>query len=55
MKRGMTAGSIELLALEWLLTARGERGVWEEMRAEQPVVREQDRVPAVAGANDQPA
>ena len=55
MKRGMTAGTIELLALEWLLTARGERGVWDEMRAEPPVVRERDRVPAVAGADDQPA
>ncbi|MGH2851239.1 MAG: hypothetical protein ACRDLP_11545 [Solirubrobacteraceae bacterium] len=55
MKRGMTAGSIELLALEWLLTARGERGVWEERRAEQPLERERERVPAVAGADDQPA
>lgn len=55
MKRGMTAGSIELLALEWLLTARGERDQWEELRAEPPVVRDPVRVPAVAGADDQPA
>jgi hypothetical protein len=57
MRRGLGAGTAELIALQRLLRDRGEPGLWEEVRAEEPEGRQRERAPAAAGiavADDQP-